>query len=393
MKILMLCYEYPPIGGGAAIYVKLISKELVKQGHSVDVVTMQYHDRKKQDHEQLPSQEADSGVAIYRVPCLRKKVEVCTTIEMMTYCWSAYWFCSKLIKKAKEAGQPYDINHTHFIIPTGLVSYFLKRKHGLPYVVTMHGSDVPGYNPDRFQLQHKLLRPFWKVLAKDPPFVTCHTRALGQLILKSQPKADVVIIPNAVDPAYFKTVEKKKKILLSSRLLPRKGIQHFLEAIADMDLKGFEVNITGDGPYRQELEQQLSRLKQEGKIKGKVTLRGWVPKAFLNQLYEESLIFVFPSVMDNFSMALLDAMNARMAIIAANCAGNPEATGDTAILVPGGDIGALRTALQKLIKDKQLCQEYGEKAKQRALENFTWKKTLRQYEEIFKKAGNINAAE
>lgn len=257
----------------------------------------------------------------------------------------------------------------------------------------MHGSDVPGYNPDRFQLQHKLLRPFWKVLAKDPPFVTCHTRALGQLILKSQPKADVVIIPNAVDPAYFKTVEKKKKILLSSRLLPRKGIQHFLEAIADMDLKGFEVNITGDGPYRQELEQQLSRLKQEGKIKGKVTLRGWVPKAFLNQLYEESLIFVFPSVMDNFSMALLDAMNARMAIIAANCAGNPEATGDTAILVPGGDIGALRTALQKLIKDKQLCQEYGEKAKQRALENFTWKKTLRQYEEIFKKAGNINAAE
>jgi hypothetical protein len=57
------------------------------------------------------------------------------------------------------AAQRYDVNHTHFIVPTGLLARLIKTWNGLPFVVTVHGSDVPGYNPDRFGLAHRLLKP------------------------------------------------------------------------------------------------------------------------------------------------------------------------------------------------------------------------------------------
>lgn len=391
MKILLLCYEYPPIGGGASIYVQLISKELAKRCHQVDIVTMQYKDAAKPGSDQLPALEehriGEGCVAIHRVPCLRKKVETCTTPEMMTYCWSAFWKARQLVRDAKKGGAPYDINFTHFIIPTGLVSMLLSWTQGLPYIVTTHGSDVPGYNPDRFQLQHQLLKPLWSMIVRSSSRIICLTKALQDMVLQAKKDAPVMVIPNAVDTSYFKAVPKQKKILLSSRLLSRKGFQHFLSAISGLDLQkeGYEVNITGDGPYRQELEQQLETLKKEGKIKGSVTIRGWIPKEELNKLYEESSIFVFPSLMDNFSMALLDAMNARMAIIAADCAGNPEVVGDAALLVPGGDSAAIRKELLRLMKNPSLQKEYSIKARQRVLDNFTWDKAMEKYEGLFKK--------
>ncbi|MBI2146892.1 glycosyltransferase family 4 protein [Candidatus Woesearchaeota archaeon] len=410
MNILLLCYEYPPIGGGAAIYVQLISQELAKRGHHVDIVTMQYKDKTLQwankknakyadkkntdktapGGEQLPAVEnhqiGEGSVTIHRVACLRKKVEICTTPEMMTYCWSAFWKARSLIKTAKKEGNPYHVNFTHFIIPTGLVSMLLSWTQGLPYVVTTHGSDVPGYNPDRFQLQHKLLKPLWSLIVRSSKTIVCLTKTLQDMVLQAKKDARVMVIPNAVDTSYFKAVPKQKKILLSSRLLPRKGFQYFLDAIAGMDLRGYEVNMTGDGPYRKELDQQLAMLKKEGKIKGSVTIHGWIAKEELNKLYEESSIFVFPSLMDNFSMALLDAMNARMAIIAANCAGNPEVVGDTALLVPGGDSAAIRRELLRLMKNPSLQKEYSIKARQRVLDNFTWDKVIGTYEELLKAA-------
>jgi glycosyltransferase involved in cell wall biosynthesis len=149
MNVLMLNYEYPPLGGGAAPVTRSLSEELVRQGHEVDVVTMGYRS--------LPEEEVLNGVHIYRMKGIRKKIEMCTFPEMLVYCLSAARFLPELMKE-----KDYDINHTHFIIPTGAVSRVFYKK--LPYVITSHGSDVPGYNPDRFRYQHTLLRPFSKTI-------------------------------------------------------------------------------------------------------------------------------------------------------------------------------------------------------------------------------------
>ncbi|HII00174.1 TPA: glycosyltransferase family 4 protein [Methanosarcinaceae archaeon] len=65
MKILMLNYEYPPLGGGGGNVTKALAEELVASGHSVDVVTMGFKGLKKV--------EVINGVNIYRLSCIRKK--------------------------------------------------------------------------------------------------------------------------------------------------------------------------------------------------------------------------------------------------------------------------------------------------------------------------------
>src|SRR3972149_4194336 len=113
MKILMLCYEYPPIGGGGAKVVQGLSAELVRQGHQVDLVTMGYKN--------LPRHEKLDNLNIYRVKCLRLKANICTPVEMITYMVFALPLILKLCRNKESDG-----HHTHFIYPDGFLAYIIK---------------------------------------------------------------------------------------------------------------------------------------------------------------------------------------------------------------------------------------------------------------------------
>ncbi|MEM4245387.1 MAG: glycosyltransferase family 4 protein, partial [Candidatus Nanoarchaeia archaeon] len=157
MRILMLNYEFPPVGGGASPVTYNLCKWLVKKGHEVDVVTMGYKD--------LPNFEIVDGVNVYRVKCLRSKKEICYTYEMFSYVLSAL---PKLLKITKH--NKYDIVHAHFIIPTGILAYFLKKYRGLDYIITSHGSDVLGYNK-RFDKGYKFFKYPWKKIIRNSKLI------------------------------------------------------------------------------------------------------------------------------------------------------------------------------------------------------------------------------
>jgi glycosyltransferase involved in cell wall biosynthesis len=178
----------------------------------------------------LKEKEEINGVMVYRVPSIRKEQTVCQTHEMLSYCYSLYRFLPKLLKENK-----YDINHTHFIIPTGIISYLNKSK--IPYIITSHGSDVPGHNPNRFSMQHELLKPIWRKIVKNADRVITPSHYLKDMILKNVDTDNVTVIPNGFDTGSlnFDPKKKEKKILLVSRLFEFKGFQYFLEAIKDMD--------------------------------------------------------------------------------------------------------------------------------------------------------------
>ena len=84
MNILVLNYEYPPLGGGAAPVSRDISEHLVQGGNQVTVVTMAYKN--------LPHYELQNGVEIHRVKCLRSKQFSCMPWEQLTYIISAIRF-------------------------------------------------------------------------------------------------------------------------------------------------------------------------------------------------------------------------------------------------------------------------------------------------------------
>jgi glycosyltransferase involved in cell wall biosynthesis len=365
----MLNYEYPPLGGGASPVTKSLSEELVKLGHVVDVVTMGFKG--------LKQKEVINGVTVYRVSSIRKEQGVCQTHEMLSYCYSAYRFLPKLLRENK-----YDICHTHFIIPTGLISYFYRNK--LPYIITSHGSDVPNYNPDRFGLQHKLLNPFWKKIAKNSECITSPTVYLKNLILENIHIKDfdnkIEIIPNGINTEDFTPLKKEKKILVVTRLFERKGVQYVIEAMKE--IKNYELVICGDGPYKEQLKQQISKLNLKN-----VHLLGYVSSDQLKNEYETSSIFVLSSSAENFPVVLLEAMASGCAIITTNVTGCPEVVGDTALLVKPKNSDDIGCALMELINDDKLRNDLGIKARKRVLENFTWGQIAQNYINLYEQIG------
>ena len=242
MRILLQCYEFPPLGGGAAKVVYGLSTTLIKLGHEVDVVTMSYKG--------LQNHEIVDGINVYRIPCIRLKKFMCYTPEMFPYIVLAFNFSRKLAKQRK-----YHINHTHFIFPDGIISYFLEKILRLPYIITSHGSDVPGYNPNRFAFQHKLLSLLWKRITLKTESIVCPSENLRALVLKQNPRIETVVIPNGIDIDMFNpNLKKQDRILVVTRMFERKGIQYFLKALERLD-NNFEVNIVGDGPYLETLKR------------------------------------------------------------------------------------------------------------------------------------------
>lgn len=368
MKILMLNYEYPPLGGGASPVTRSLSEELVKLGHLVDVVTMGFKGLKKK--------EVINGVTIYRVPSIRKEQGVCQTHEMLSYCYSTYRFLPKLLKENE-----YDINHTHFIIPTGAVSYL--KKSQLPYIITSHGSDVPNYNPDRFGIQHRLFKPLWNEIVRNAACITSPTEYLKNLILANFDNKDycpnIKIIPNGIDTGNFNPGKKEKKILVVTRLFERKGVQYVIDAIKG--IKDHELIICGDGPFREKLAKQIRKINVSN-----VHLLGHVSTERLKYEYETSSIFVLPSSAENFPVVLLEAMASNCAIITTDSTGCSEVVGDTALLVKPKSPEDIRIALNDLISNDELRNELGVKAKQRVEKKFTWKMVAKDYIRVYEEA-------
>lgn len=365
MKILMLNYEYPPLGGGASPVTGQLCEHLVQCGHTVDVVTMQYRG--------LPHRETINGVNIFRTPSYRARPDICRTHEMATYLIGGRKPATALARQNR-----YDIIHTHFIIPTSPLARHIRRHTGIPYLVTCHGSDVPGYNPDRFGLQHKLLLPYWKKLVRSADALVSPSRNLKQLILSRCPELTVEVIPNGCQPAAFDAARpRKNNILLCSRLLPRKGFQYVIEAVKDLTLD-WQVHIIGDGPY-------LSALKTAAKdSKTPVIFHGWLDRdsAAFKELYETSSIFILPSEAENFPTVLLEAMSAGLAIIASSAGGCPEVVGDAGLLVAPRDVAAIRQTLLRLIDDEPLRRSLSQKAIQR-VSLFTWNAIARRHIELY----------
>ena len=377
MKILTLSYEFPPLGGGGSKVAQGLAENFVGLGHQVDIVTMSYKD--------LPRHEVVAGANVYRVPCLRRSVDICRPYELASYMLSAL---PATLQKLRES--QYDLIHSHFLLPDGLTSIWPSRRNRIPLIVTAHGSDVPGYNPDRFKLIHKGIAPAWRSLVRAVDRIVCPSRFLADLILAHEPRARTVTIPNGIDLDKFNVNQtRRKSILVVTRMLERKGVQDVLNALSGTDL-GFEVNIVGTGPYLDTLVRLSNELGMDTRF------HGWLDNDSdeLKALFETSEIFVFPSHAENFPVVLLEAMGAGLAIITTNQTGCREVVGDAALCVPPGDVAAIRSALEKLAGSNELCRTLGSAARHRLDEQFGWTAVARQYTSLFEAviAENVPAA-
>ena len=365
MHLLVLCHEFPPIGGGAASICAALARHYARVGHRVRAVTMGYAD--------LPEHESIDGYDLIRIPCGRHRRETASPVEGLRWAHSAW----KLVLDLQHR-QRFDATHAHFIMPAGIVAGRLKRSAAVPFILTAHGSDVPGYNRERLKLAHVLARPWWRRTCVQADRITTASHSLLDLLDAASSGHRELVIPNGLDEGAFKPLPKEKRILLCSRLVERKGFHTFLEAIADLDLPGWCVDVVGDGPMFERLRRMAARCRVP------VRMHGWISNddPQLAELYGRAMIFVFPSEWENFSVALLEGMSSGCAVITTRIAGNPEVIGDTGCLVAPRDVSGLREALSALTSDPDRCQQLGRCAAERIAASFNWKAIAGRYLEV-----------
>ena len=366
MRILVLNYEYPPLGGGASHVTQAICQELLRHGNFVDVVTMGFRG--------LPKHEDYGNLNIFRVPSIRSELHLAHFHEMLSYCASALAESMRLTRIHN-----YDLIHSHFILPCGAVAYSLNKMRGIPYVITAHGSDVGGYNPDRFNDLHRAFSVPWKRIVQNAEMLISPSRSLANLIENNYGNPiDVDVVPNGIQHDWLEPVEKEESILVVSRMFERKGVQYVLEALEDIPL-GYNINIVGDGPYMKTLSEMAKNLPH------RVKMYGWLDhdSRELVELYQKSSIFVFPSISENFPVSLLEAMLAGSAIIATDIGACKEVLGDAARFVPPRDSKAIGKQLVDLIKNSEARNSLGRQSRERVLKNFTWSRIGQTYQALF----------
>ena len=164
------------------------------------------------------------------------------------------------------------------------------------------------------------------------------------------------------------------------RLTDEKGLLILANAISKLGHAEIYSNlkflIIGDGPLYQDFVNQF----EEEITAGKVCMLG--RREDVQDILHAGDLFVFPTLHENLSLALLEACTAGIAILATNVGGNPEVIRDgvDGLLVPPGDAKALQSGIERLAGNPELRRTLGHSAKQRAIESFSQSKLLKEIE-------------
>ncbi|MBQ1333703.1 MAG: glycosyltransferase family 4 protein [Lachnospiraceae bacterium] len=368
MKILSLNYEYPPLGGGAGALSEDLNRQLAAAGHRVCVVTMYYPG--------LPKHEVKDSVEIFRIPCIRRNKSSCSMGEALTYL-----FALRRFMETRAELRNFDVCHAHFVVPTGLGALGIRRRWGIPYIITAHGSDVEGHNDQpMIRLMHRMIRGLWRKIADRAFCVVSPSTVLEILMSKHYLPKRHCIIPNGIDLSCYSggQTEKKPVILLIGRMQESKNFQTVLKALSLVgtdSLNGWRVEIVGEGPVKDQLETLAERLG----LSGTVTFRGWVDhgSGLHSELLRESAVFVSASRFENCPIAVLEAAASGCSLILSDIPGHTSLIGDQARYFPADDARALAEILSAELEKKRIPKRYD-------LRRFSWETVEPRYEKLLR---------
>src|SRR3989338_4261373 len=176
-----------------------------------------------------------------------------------------------------------------------------------------------------------------------------------------------------------KIFQTKNVIGTIANFYPAKGLENLIKAAREFkDDKDTVFILVGDGVQRENLEWQI---KNYG-LENKVFLIGYLPKAF--QYLTAFDIFVLPSVKEGFPWSILEAMNAKLPIIATRVGAVSEIIEDNknGMLVEPAKPEQIAAKLRKLINDNRLRQEFGIQAHQTVLFKFPLEKVVKEIEAL-----------
>lgn len=372
-RILLVNYEYPPLGGGAGNATANIAREMARQGAQVLVVTSAFRG--------MPAHEESNGFAIRRIPTIRRNEEKCAAWEMAVFMLSACLHVPLLARSFRP-----DAVIAFFGIPSGPSAWLMRALLGVPYAVSLRGGDVPGFQPYDLARMHRLTGWLIRFLWRRAGAVVPNSEGLAALARAFEPKLDFPIIPNGADTDLFSPRSGERtpgpvRLFFHGRVVYQKGLDALLAALGQLapDLP-WELHIAGDGPQRPELEAQAAALG----IADRVIFRGWMRRPELSRVLRDMDLYVFPSRDEGMPNAVLEAMASGLPVVATRIAGSeelvvPEVTG---LLAAPGSLEELAGAIGRLIQDQDAREAMGRAGRERVLREYSWASVAARYLEL-----------
>ena len=183
-------------------------------------------------------------------------------------------------------------------------------------------------------------------------------------------------------------IEHGQYVLAVGTLEPRKNLMQAIDAYAGLPeaiRRTTPLVIAGmRGWLVSELETRLRQLEARGEVRW----LGFVPNEALPSLYSGATMLVYPSIYEGFGLPVLEAMASGIPVVTSNRSSLPEVAGNVGVLVDPEDTEGLRSAMEKLIEDKQEARRLGQLGIVRAGQ-FTWKDCAKKTIAIYQKAAKI----
>ena len=387
----MLSYRSKPHCGGQGVYVRHLSRELVRLGHEVEVFSGQ------------PYPDLDEGVRLtkvpsldlyrepdpFRVPRLREFRDRIDVEEFLTMCTAGFpepkTFASRVARLMKERAADFDVAHDNQVLGTGILAL---ESYGLPVVATIH-------HPITMDRQIDLATaPTWRkrlTLRRWYGFLRMQIRVAKRyrtVLVPSDSSARDVARDFGVDPARIRTIllgvddvfappaaprVPGRILAMASADAPMKGIATLLEAFAKLsverDISLVLVTRPEPGGRTEQLVDQLG-------IADRVSFVSGVSDEELVEVMGSAEVACVPSLYEGFSLPTAELMACATPLVVSRAGAIPEVVGpdgECADLVPPGDVGELEAAIAALLDDPERRARMGAAGRARVDELFSWR--------------------
>ncbi len=377
MRILLINYEYPPVGAGAATATQAIARSLVALGHSPTVLTTAFSE--------LTGSREENGIRITRVPSTRRRCDSASIFEMASFLFWSGWTVRRVVRSERTEGII-----AFFSFPSGPAAWWANRAEGVPYVISLRGGDVPGAEAS-LAMVHRFLTPIRRKILRSARAVVANSVGLKEMSERADP-LPVLLVPNGVDTEHFIPFAGARpsnvhfRLLFVGRFQAQKNLPwllHQLALIRRQRMLSFTLDLVGDGPQRPALANIVSEL-QLGDV---VSFHGWKDRTALRMHYQAADLLINPSLYEGMPNVVLEAMACGRPVLASRVPGNETAVIDrvTGWLFTRNDATDFANCLGALVSQPLLCDQLGSAARQFAVRDHSWMRTTQSYLELLLK--------
>ena len=387
----MLSWEYPPlVVGGLGRHVEALSRELVRAGHEVQVVT-------RGEKNDIVDELVD-GVRIRRAAVDPLAIDF-TTESLLSWSQAHEHSLLRAALPLLRRHRP-DVVHAHDWLVAQAGMTLAAHTHA-PLVATIHATEAGrhlGWLPQPLNRAIHSVES-WLATSADAVITCSRTQRDETAGLFALDPSDVRVVPNAVDVPRWQVGARVRRqtrtrlagsgplVAFAGRLVHEKGVQTLLDAVRPLRRRhpDLRLAIAGTGTYEDALRERARSLR----VLRSVDWLGFAAEAEVAALLGAADVAVVPSFYEPFGIVALEAVAARTPVVVAATGGLADlaADGIAAASFRPGDVAGLVDAVDSVLADPARALRGAARAARVVARDYTWAAVADRTAQVYRTAG------